>query len=151
MNRVETSSLGADPPEWADLASAFCLKALGLLGIDGWDLSVAFTDDASMRDLNLRFRGKDEPTDVLSFEQGERFEEPGLGERFLAGDIVISLDSLASNAREFSVGADEELKRLLVHGVLHLAGMDHGEEDSRGEMLERQEDLLSKLREERII
>ncbi len=166
MNKVEASAMGVDAPEWTERAVAFCIKALSRLGLDGWELSVAFTDDATMRGLNARFRGKDRPTDVLSFAQDDGdggfpvpvgfpdadvFPAHGGGERFLAGDIVISLESLASNAREFSVPADEELKRLLVHGILHLSGMDHDEEDPRGEMLDRQEALLAELREEKIL
>jgi probable rRNA maturation factor len=151
MNRVEASSLGIDPPEWAAKAADFCLKALEAAGIDGWDLSLAFSDDPSMRELNSRYRGRDEATDVLSFENGESFEEPGLGKRFLAGDIVISLGGLARNARDFSVDEGEELKRLLVHGILHLSGMDHDEEDPAGEMLDRQETLLGSLKGERIL
>jgi probable rRNA maturation factor len=60
------------------------------------------------------------------------------------GDIVISLDTLERNVKSYGVEADEELKRLLIHGILHLSGMDHGEEES-DPMLELQEKTLRDL------
>jgi probable rRNA maturation factor len=68
----------------------------------------------------------------------------------VAGDIAISMDTMSRNAREFGVTEDEELKRLLVHGILHCAGMDHGSRKGRG-MLALQERLLNELKAERII
>jgi len=114
------------------------------LGQDGWDLSLLVCDDAFIVNLNEQYRNKEGPTDVLSFEQGERYETPD-GMRFLAGDIVISLDALARNAQDFSVSVDEELRRLVIHGILHLSGMDHASNDPSEPMLLRQESLLAQL------
>lgn len=71
------------------------------------------------------------------------------GEKWPAGDVVISLDTLQRNAEDNNISKDEELKRLLIHGFLHLKGMDHHEEKS--EMLKIQECILEEYMEERII
>jgi probable rRNA maturation factor len=144
MNRVDIQT--EEPPLTPDLdaAEAFMLAVLEKLGRDGWDLSVLFCGDASIRALNKQFRQKDEATDVLSFPLGEYVEEDG-SRRYLPGDIVISLDTLAENARYFNIPAAEELRRLLIHGILHLDGMDHATNQADEPMLQKQEDLLSVL------
>jgi probable rRNA maturation factor len=81
---------------------------------------------------------------VLSFP-----EEEGRKGDPVAGDIAISLDALRRNAVQFDVPQNEEMKRLLVHGLLHLAGMNHGE-GRGGKMLVLQEKLLGMLQSERI-
>lgn len=73
------------------------------------------TNDAEVRSLNYRFRGKDEATDVLSFP----------GESPYLGDIAISLQRARLQAREWSHSLEDELRILMLHGMLHLAGMDH--------------------------
>lgn len=81
------------------------------------------TGDDELRRLNRQYRGKNQPTDVLSFpslEQGE------------LGDIAVSLDRARAQAREFGHRIDEEIRILMLHGVLHLLGMDH--ESDAGEM-----------------
>jgi probable rRNA maturation factor len=151
MNRVELDILDVEAPDWLERARGFALKALDALGHRDWDLSMAFCGDGKIKELNRDYRGKDEPTDVLSFEQGDYFDDPDSGRRFLAGDIVISLDTLGENAAYFGVGKDEELKRLIVHGILHLGGMDHEDNSPEREMLARQEEILAGLAEERIL
>jgi probable rRNA maturation factor len=92
-------------------------------------VDVLVTDSAEMRSLNRRFRGKDKPTDVLSF--------PSLTAKFsghrdnYAGDIVICFDIATENAVRFGHAAGEEIKILTLHGILHLAGFDH-ERDNGG-------------------
>lgn len=157
MNRAEASFAGApfpggDPP-WAGALERFCVLAMDALGFDDWDLSVLAAGDAELRELNREYRGKDEPTDVLSFECGERAAEEGAvpPSRFVAGDIAVSMESMAANAAAFGVPPAEELKRLLVHGILHLAGMDHASNEPGEPMLARQEGLLKELAEAVII
>ena len=82
------------------------------------------TTDREIRALNRRFRAKDAATDVLSFPSGS--------ENGAAGEIAISLDRAAAQAREHGHSLDEEVRILMLHGVLHLAGMDH--ENDSGEM-----------------
>jgi len=144
-NEVEISVEGIGTPAWIERARSFALAVLAELGKAGWDLSVLLCDDRFIRGLNLQYRDKDEPTDVLSFEQGEPYRDPAGGERYLAGDIVISLDSLERNADEGGVSREEELGRLLVHGILHLSGMDHEDNDPSRPMLALQEEILRKL------
>ncbi|MBL8968711.1 MAG: rRNA maturation RNase YbeY [Spirochaetaceae bacterium] len=151
MNEVEISLEGVEDLPWIEALRGFALLALDALGKSDWDLSILFCDDAFIRGLNRQYRDKDEPTDVLSFEQGDRYRDPEGVERLLAGDIVISLGGLERNVAEFGVGADEELKRLVVHGILHLSGMDHADNDPAQPMLRAQEELLATLPAARIL
>ncbi len=141
-NRVEVSAEGVGTPDWLERTKAFALAVLAFQGKEGWDLSMLVCDDAFIRGLNRQYRDKDEPTDVLSFEQGDSYRDPEGNERFLAGDIVISLDALARNAGEFGISRDEELRRLIAHGILHLSGMDHEDNDPSRRMLLLQEEIL---------
>jgi probable rRNA maturation factor len=151
MNRVYINAQELPLPPWAGKAHEYILKVLGHIRRDGWDLSVLFCGDVYIRTLNARYRKKDEPTDVLSFVLGETFEDHEAGSRYLPGDIVISLETLSKNAREFQVFVDEELRRLLVHGILHLDGMDHGTNEDTEPMLQLQEKILAELAGEHIL
>jgi probable rRNA maturation factor len=150
MNRVEVNAEEVPLPAWADASGRFALKALEVLGRDGWDLSVLYCGDAFIKTLNARYRDHDEPTDVLSFPLGETLTE-GEEQRYLPGDIVISLDTLAKNAGYFEIPQDEELRRLLIHGILHLDGMDHASNEQTEPMLMLQEKILANLSGERIL
>lgn len=130
-------------PAWIDRVEPFVSRVLDRLDIDNWELSVLFCADPFIADLNKKFRDIDGPTDVLSFEQGDEYIDEEDVTWFNAGDIVISLDTLAANCGEFGVTANEELKRLLVHGVLHLDGMDHENNSPEQEMIQFQEHLLA--------
>jgi probable rRNA maturation factor len=101
-------------------------------------VNVLVTGSREMRGLNRRFRGKDKPTDVLSFPP-----MPGLGGGGLAGDIAISAEIAAQNARLLGHSPAEEIKILIVHGLLHLAGYDH--EHDNGEMERRENRLRTSL------
>jgi probable rRNA maturation factor len=150
MNRVDFSVSGVPPPPWKTRARKFILKALKLLDQDGWDLSVLFCGSGYIKSLNAMYRNKNEATDVLSFALGETAEtEKGL--RYLPGDIVISLETLDENALYFGVSGDEELRRLLVHGILHLNGMNHATNKPGEPMLRLQEKILTQLAGEHIL
>jgi probable rRNA maturation factor len=144
-NEVEISVEGIGTPPWLERAREFALAVLSLRGKEGWDLSLLICDDSFIRGLNRQYRDKDEATDVLSFEQGDSYKGPDGGERFLAGDIVISLDALARSAEQFGISRDEELRRLITHGILHLMGMDHEDNESSRPMLVLQEEILRAL------
>jgi probable rRNA maturation factor len=150
VNRVEFSVENTQAPSWLDAARLFIQKVLARLSRDDWDLSVLFCDNAYIRDLNARFRNKDEATDILSFPLGETIVEEGLA-RYLPGDLVISLETLEENARYFSVSCDEELRRLFIHGILHLDGMDHASNAETEPMLQFQEEIVAQLNGERIL
>ncbi|MDR2518560.1 MAG: rRNA maturation RNase YbeY [Spirochaetaceae bacterium] len=142
MNRVAISAEEDPLPLRLPRIRRFILSVLDILKQDRWDLSVLFCKDEYIRKLNARFRQKDEPTDVLSFMLGETVEEAG-EIRYLPGDIVISLEALAENARYFQVSPEEELRRLLIHGILHLTGMDHATNADIEPMLRLQESLMA--------
>jgi probable rRNA maturation factor len=150
MNRVDFSASEVPLPPWRGRAKRFILKALQILGRDRWDLSVLFCGNGYIKSLNARYRNKNEATDVLSFALGETAESEN-GGRYLPGDIVISLEALDENAEYFGVSGDEELRRLLVHGILHLDGMDHPTNKPGEPMLQLQEKILTELAGERIL
>jgi len=133
---------GITRPTWIDLVEPFIVKVLERLDIDNWELSILFCNDAFIADLNKKYREIEGPTDVLSFEQGDEYIDDSDITWFNAGDIVISIDSLIKNTERFQVTFNSELKRLLVHGILHLDGMEHENNDADQEMLQFQEHLL---------
>jgi len=102
-------------------------RVLRALGHARSELSVALVDDARMRELNAGYRGRDRPTDVLSFSlvEGEGAEHRGR----LLGDVVIGIETAARQARRRRRGLDAEVARLLIHGTLHLLGHDHQRDD----------------------
>jgi probable rRNA maturation factor len=155
MNRVMVHAAEIQLPEWVPLLKAFVLKVLLYLKKDKWDLSILLCGDETIKNLNTLYRGKAEATDVLSFSLSESREFPPEGgrhsHRHLPGDVVISLDTLRENARRFQVNEDEELRRLLIHGILHLDGLDHNTNDEAEPMLQLQERILSKLSKKQIL
>ncbi|MBQ1972015.1 MAG: rRNA maturation RNase YbeY [Treponema sp.] len=151
-------SLGEDvtEPVWFNKVEPFIQTVLQKLNYDNEEISVLFCSDEFIKELNSQYRNIDSATDVLSFENGEEYEdEEGLWKN--VGDIAISLETLPKNAEYFEVDTNTELKRLIIHGILHLNGMDHGEEHiEKGvvptdEMLILQENLLADLSDEKII
>ncbi len=130
----------------AALVDGWISRILSYLGEDG-DFSLHFISDDEIRSLNSEYRAKDEPTDILTFaiNDGEPFPVAE-GEEKELGDIFISVDSMNRNADSLSVDRAEELRRLLVHGILHLRGMDHSTNDFQTEpMLIEQERIMREL------
>lgn len=107
-------------------------QVLKALGQGRSELSLSLVDDAEIRELNGRYRNLDRPTDVLSFSlsEGEGAQHRGS----LLGDVVISVETAGRQARVRHRGLEEEISRLLIHGVLHLLGHDHEEEDDARRM-----------------
>src|SRR5690349_12041004 len=114
----------------------FVTKACKAAKLKG-SVNVVVTSSREMRTLNRRFRGKDKPTDVLSFPPMADFAGG------LAGDVAISQEIAAKNARAIGHAPAEEIKILALHGVLHLAGYDHESDD--GEMAREENRLRRKL------
>ena len=143
-------------PSWIHNVEEFVQKIMTKLSFDGEEVSILFCNDDFIKELNAQYRNIDSATDVLSFENDEEYSDEE-GDWKCVGDIIISLDTLTENATYFAENKNEELKRLLVHGLLHLNGMDHGEEHiEKGvlpqcEMLQIQENILQKLKDEKII
>jgi len=118
-------------------------RLLTFTGRTGAELSLLLVDDAQMRELNRHYRGKDKPTNVLSFPQGG--EDP-TGTNLL-GDIVISLDTASREAAARNLTAHRHCRTLLIHGLVHLLGLDHERsEEEYWQMLAREESLAKKLK-----
>ena len=115
----------------------FVTRARRVAGLRG-SVNVLVTSSAAMKSLNRRFRGKDAPTDVLSFPAAE----PAGGRKF-AGEIAISADIAAQNAGALGHSSGVEIKILVLHGILHLRGYDH--EYDTGQMARREQKLRCDL------
>ena len=102
---------------------AFAAKAIDAIGKSGSSTTIAFVSEKTIRQLNRQFRGVDKATDVLSFPAEEQLN---------LGDIAISVDTAAKQAKENGLRFDEEVAQLILHGLLHLSGYDH--ETDNGEM-----------------
>ncbi len=121
---AEPGGGGLESPTAVELEE-LCALALASAGIDEGHLAIEFVDEERIQDLNRRFRDRDAPTDVLSFGVDE--DAPSAGPREL-GDIVICPPCTA------------DLREAVIHGALHLTGMDHETDD--GEMLALQAELM---------
>ncbi|WP_066636530.1 rRNA maturation RNase YbeY [Desulfolucanica intricata] len=121
--------------------------ALSVGGYSGrGEVSIALVDDRYIHELNRDYRGVDRPTDVLSFalNEGEPMETAGDLEEML-GDVIISLETARRQAEEYGHSFNREVAFLTVHGVLHLLGYDHLEEEARKFMREKEEESLKRL------
>ena len=121
----------------------FLLAARAAVGLEG-EVHVLLADDATLRRLNRTFLGKDKATDVLSFPAAVTtvfFGDPQAPE--LAGDLAISLEMATRQAARFGHSLRDEVRVLLLHGLLHLAGFDH--ERDMGEMAARELELRQQL------
>jgi probable rRNA maturation factor len=150
MNNVVINADGLPLPSWSSSAGCFAKKVLNEIKRDNWELSILFCGDNEITELNNRYRNINEPTDILSFNLGETLND-GKKNVYLPGDIVISLETLSKNAKYFQTQEDEELRRLLIHGILHLDGMEHKTINKDEPMLVLQEEILNKLKNEYII
>lgn len=118
-------------------------RLLGALEVPDAELSISLVGDQAMAEMNQRFRGRDGPTDVLSFSllEGEHAEHRG----GMLGDVVLDVDVAGRQAHSFGHSLDEELLRLLIHGALHLLGFDHELEDDATVMEARARELRAQL------
>jgi probable rRNA maturation factor len=154
----EQNDQPVDTMRWVRLAESVLLDE----GVPGdAELSMLFIDEAAMADLNKRFLGKDGPTDVLAFpideepvEGGRSPDSGGTGPGdtseptdmpTVLGDVVICPAVAHRNAPEHAGTYDDEVALLVVHGLLHLLGMDHEEDDEAETMEEREQALLTKF------
>lgn len=112
---------------------------------DETEISVLLVDNATIQELNREYRGKDVPTDVLSFpleeEQGGEVEPEVIGgpATRMLGDIVISVEKAVTQAAEYGHSVERELAFLLVHGLLHLLGYDHEKDEAAKKMMRSEE------------
>lgn len=136
--------INIDPPSSAEISksglSRFLHRAQAAVGIAG-QVEVLLADDPTLKRLNRDFRGKNKATDVLSFPAPT--EDEG-GAADYAGDIAISLDTAARAATRYGHSLRDEVRILLLHGLLHLNGMDH--ETDSGEMAALEAELRTELK-----
>jgi probable rRNA maturation factor len=109
-----------------------------LLGAPGetqgtYQVTILLTTDAEMKELNRTWRGKDAPTNVLSFPAGDKLGEPGL-----LGDIALAYETILQEARDSGIRFADHVQHLVVHGLLHLLGFDHMN-DKEAELMENLE------------
>jgi len=116
------------------------------LGYKSGTVAVILTDNNYMRDLNKAYRKKNRPTDVISFDYREElFPETGVTSNHM-GDVYISLEKAGEQADSYGVDFSEEFKRLLSHGMLHLAGFDHEKSAKEAKaMRSRENEILAAL------
>lgn len=107
-------------------------------------LSVTLVGNEEIQRINKDFRGKDSPTDVISFAYHET-EDYMIGPYDTLGDIIISLDRVLEQCKEYNHSFKREFFYVLTHGILHLLGYDHIEEEDKKEMRVREEELLTKF------
>jgi len=115
--------------------STFAAKALDAIERSESSATIAFVSDKRIRELNRQFRGVDKATDVLSFPAEEKLN---------LGDIAVSVDTAAVQAKENGLSLDGEIAQLILHGLLHLCGYDH--ENDNGEMNRLELKLRRKLK-----
>ena len=101
------------------------------------DINYIFVDDETMLDINRRFIGHDYYTDHIGFDYSQ--------DNALSGDIYISLDTVKSNAELFGVRQDDELRRIIIHGLLHLCGLRDKTPEERAEMQRAEDEALNNL------
>lgn len=118
-------------------------QLMGIHGLSHAELSLVLTDDATIQGLNRDYRGVDAPTDVLSFAQREG--DGADPDDTMLGDVVISLDTAATQAKARKHPLASEVRVLLVHGFLHLLGFDHNTKNERAEMVAAEERALRAL------
>jgi probable rRNA maturation factor len=124
--------------EWIERAAG---AALAHRMVEG-DLTVVLTDDAQLHQLNREFLGLDSPTDVLAFPASET--DPESGALYL-GDILISIPQAEAHARAGGHPLAAEVQLLIVHGVLHLLGYDHGQPEAKTRMWAVQAEVLQQI------
>ena len=112
---------------------------------DTVELVVSFVDSDEIASLNKHYRQKDAPTDVLSFicDELEDYlqEDPNMEQTFAIGDVIIATEIAKKQTKEYGTTLEEELSILMIHGILHLCGYDHIEDDE-AEIMEALEDKI---------
>jgi probable rRNA maturation factor len=120
-------------------AARAALAAAGPLPQAIYQVTLVLTDDGEMRTLNRTWRGEDAPTNVLSFPAGE------FGAQDFLGDVVLAYETTCQEAREQDIALHDHVLHLVVHGVLHLLGFDHIEDDEAKRMEELERTALATL------
>lgn len=112
------------------------------------EISLTLVDDATIQELNSKYRGIDAPTDVLSFPQQEKSNDepvPAAGAGVILGDVIIATETAVRQAQEYGHSLWREIGLLAVHGILHLLGYDHQTQEDLRDMEARQEKFLQQV------
>ena len=149
------SSTGRGNGHWHELARAAATAAIAESafpqlgqGERAVELSIRLTSDAEVHALNAEWRGKDKPTNVLSFpmtEAADLGETAKPGPELMLGDIILARGVCASEAEDKAIPLDQHAAHLMVHGTLHLLGYDHMDEQSAADMEAREVRALARL------
>lgn len=118
-----------------------------LYGLDNAEVSITFTDNKHIHEINREYRKVDRPTDVISFalNEGDEPEIEGGAPINVLGDIIISVEKAVEQAKDYGHSVEREVAFLTVHGMLHLLGYDHMEEEDRKEMRQEEDFVMEKL------
>ena len=152
---IETDGEWDSSTGWGELARAAATAAIAESafpqlgqGERAVELSVRLTSDAEVHALNAEWRGKDKPTNVLSFPMIEADELADAGEpgpELMLGDIILARGICASEAEEKAIPLDQHAAHLMVHGTLHLLGYDHMDDESATDMEAREVRALARM------
>ena len=141
MNDIQNSQNKIDfTAELEETINVVIEKVFEYEDVEPRNVSVLITDNEEIHGLNLEYRGKDAPTDVLSFPL---FDEDGNLDEEELGDIVISLERAVAQAEEYNHSLKREVAFLTAHSMLHLLGYDH--ENGEQEMYVKQDEILNEL------
>ncbi|MCX8124394.1 MAG: rRNA maturation RNase YbeY [Spirochaetes bacterium] len=133
------------PKSIASLCKKNIVAILHYLHIDNVVVTLIFTNDEAIAQINSTYRKKKGPTDVISFAYREAPMPSVCTEEYL-GDIFISLETAQKQATEYGITLKEELQRLVVHGVLHILGYDHEKSAYKKKIMQKKEkDILDKI------
>ena len=141
--------------DWAELARSAAVAAIAESafpqlgsGARSVELSVRLTSDAEVHALNSEWRGKDKPTNVLSFPMAEPDEleiSDAAGPELMLGDVILARGVCAAEAADKGIPLESHAAHLMVHGTLHLLGYDHEDEDSAADMEAREVRALARI------
>jgi len=126
--------------------SPYVEKLKKAIVVYGGDLNVVFVNDLYIRALNKSYRGKDEPTDVLSFNYDYDREDMGV-----LGEVYISVETAQRQAKAHKHSLQDELAKLLVHGILHIHGHDHEKDEDYKKMYKIEREVLGKVAGDKIL
>lgn len=125
-------------------------KILHILNYDEFDIGILLTTNKTIRTYNKQYRGKDKPTDILSFsyhpdlKPGQRIKPKTDDDKNL-GDLIISLEYVQEDAKKWEQTFEQRMKILLVHGVCHLLGYDHEKDEEYEVMHKKEQEILQQL------
>ena len=142
---LATSLFAPGAPPWRRWTLARRRRSGGVSGNRSGELALTFGDDATLRTLNSRYRGKDKPTNVLSFGSPEDWNGAAPDQPCPLGDVILARETVLREARQQGKTPADHATHLVIHGVLHLLGHDHGRTTDAQRMEAIETDILARL------